>query len=233
LIAREEEKRQGTSVIELKQQYEAAQTQYERRTVAFRAIDAGTIQRGQPVSTIDAVFGTHFASDLPVENSTTFNFIYFGPKMGGGLTPNGQTVAFGYFGWSMKVVYDHKGTVQSYELNNIWKDRSTYDASQQPIPITELKQLYESARTEDERRAVCLRAIDEGVIATLKEVATIDGVFGTHFAQDLPSRKERTRKVGINFASPNSAPESLGWRLVVEYFHDGSISNYYLTNVPQ
>jgi hypothetical protein len=51
----------------------------------------------------------------------------------------------------------------------------------------------------------------------------------------LPTRKEGTRKAQVDFATSQSGkdPEasSSRWKLVVEYFHDGGLANYYLTNV--
>src|SRR5438067_9910043 len=60
----------------------------------------------------------------------------------------------------------------------------------QKVSIAELKRLYEDAKSQYERRVVCLRAIDEGVIYRDAPVSIIDEVFGTRFATDLPSREE-------------------------------------------
>src|SRR5712691_7865495 len=61
-----EEKALDSSLAELKRLYEAAQSQYERRAVSLRAIDEGAIKPGQSISSVDAIFGTHVASRLPL-----------------------------------------------------------------------------------------------------------------------------------------------------------------------
>src|ERR1700747_2837990 len=50
---------------------------------------------------------------------------------------------------------------------------------------------YRAARTEIERRAVCLEAIDAGVIAVGRSVAVVDAIFGTSYAKKRrPPRHE-------------------------------------------
>src|SRR6267142_2995264 len=107
--------------------------------------------------------------------------------------------------------------------------------------IAELKRLYESANSEYDRRAVCLRAIDEGAIRRGAPISSIDEIFGTHFAGDLPNRQESFRSVAIDFAKhvappqrPNiamSAHDYVGWFVGFQYDPDGKIQNYSLTNV--
>jgi hypothetical protein len=101
-----------------------------------------------------------------------------------------------------------------------------------------LKLLYEAAESETERRDVALRGIDEGVIQTFGpvHVSTIDTIFGTHLASELPTRKEIQRKGIVDFvpstaSQKDGASVAKGWFMAVEYDHDGSIANYYVTNV--
>src|SRR5437764_1104720 len=83
---------------------------------------------------------------------------------------------------------------------------SNKSEEKQKASIAELKRLYEATKSQYERRAVCLRAIDEGAIYRDASVSTIDEIFGTHFATDLPSREEATRIVVVNFVPAVPAP---------------------------
>ena len=56
--------------------------------------------------------------------------------------------------------------------------------------IDRLAKAYRAARTEFERRAVCLDAIDAGVIAEGRSVAVVDAIFGTNDAGKLPRGSE-------------------------------------------
>jgi hypothetical protein len=100
-----------------------------------------------------------------------------------------------------------------------------------------LKQLYDAAKSQYERRAVCLRAIDEGAIQTYQPVSTIDEIFGTHFASTLPTRKESVRTVSIDLsptatgADKSHAGANGGWFLVIDYASGDIIQSYYLTNL--
>jgi hypothetical protein len=113
---------------------------------------------------------------------------------------------------------------------------SNKSEEKQKASIAELKRLYETAKSEYERRAVCLRAIDEGAVHHGASVSTIDEIFGTHFASNLPTRKEAHRQESIDFANPvsvtdkSSSAANVGWFMSVVYNYKGEIENYYLTN---
>lgn len=236
--SQKEQQERDPFIAELKRLYEAAQLPYERRAVAFRAIDEGTIQRGRPVSSIDAIFGTNFVSDLPLgKDSKQEGMVYFGPKFSPAPTADGRIVAGGHIGWAMTVEYDHDGQILSYNLSNIWKGHSSYEESKTPTPVAELRRLYEISHSEEERRAVCLRAIDEGFITTFRQVTRIDEIFGTYIASDLPTKKEGRRVVTVDFASQPAVPgrnqrgaRSTSWFLSVDYDDHGEIRNYSLSN---
>jgi hypothetical protein len=229
------------STAELRRLYEAAKSQYERRAVCLRAIDEGLIRRGAPVSAIDEIFGTRFASDLPTEEEAIRkSWILFAEQFSPPPAPNGQvTIAIGYVGWYMAFAYDRGGAIQNYFLTNLHKGMSSYEQVKEKSSVAELKRLYEDAKSEHERRAICLRAIDEGVIQVSgpQRVSTIDEIFGTRFASDLPTRKERLRSTSVNFTSAlpgqdkSQAAANTGWFLAVKYDYNGDISNYYLTNI--
>lgn len=106
----------------------------------------------------------------------------------------------------------------------------------QKVTIEELKRLYDSAKTEYERRDVCLRAIDQGTIYRDGPVSALDAIFGTHFASKLPGAGE-SNYGSVDFIpfvpSPDNtkAAARVGWHLSVEYSTTGKIVNYYLTNL--
>ena len=240
--SQKQEKTLDQSIAELKRLYETAPSQHERRTIGLRAIDEGVIKQGRPVAVVDAIFGSHFASELPVgQGATVTTYIRFGRQIAPPPGYTGPTVAIGYLGWSMQISYDEQGNIQNYHLNNLWKGHPHVDdeASKAPTPIPELRKQYEAAQSEAERRAVCIQAIDEIAVATYQPVSTIDAIFGTHLASQLPTKKEaiRTGIVELAPSTQTAAPDkdkarsSYGWFLAVEYEHDGNITNYYLTNV--
>ena len=110
------------------------------------------------------------------------------------------------------------------------------------MTIAELKTLYKAAKSEFERRTICLQAIDQGAFFRPGPVSSIDEIFGTHFAAKLPTRQEgrRTGTVEFALAPPvlpsadgrhETAPGSKGWFMAIEYDYTGEIQNYYLTNL--
>lgn len=110
------------------------------------------------------------------------------------------------------------------------------------MTVAELKGLYEATISEFERRAICLRAIDERAFFRTGPVSSIDEIFGTHFAAKLPTRQEGRRTGTVEFAPAapvlpsadgrrEKAPGSKGWCMAIEYDYNGEIQNYYLTNL--
>ena len=96
---------------------------------------------------------------------------------------------------------------------------------------------YRAARTELERRAVCLEAIDEGVVARGRSVAVVDAVFGTNYAKKLP-RPGGELEWGVVDFHPLPPPPSdtisaarEGWYLAFEFDSEGTVQNYYLSDV--
>jgi hypothetical protein len=63
---------------------------------------------------------------------------------------------------------------------------TTVRGTQPDKEIDRLARAYRAARTEFERRAVCLDALDAGVVARSRSVAVVDAVFGTTYARKLP-----------------------------------------------
>lgn len=117
----------------------------------------------------------------------------------------------------------------------------TNEANEPNRQIAELQRLYRLAQSEQDRRAVCLRAIDEGEIYRDGPVANVDQIFGTHFASDLPAEGQINKGKPVLFATQISLPprsdgraEAVGYfgsYFAVEYDHAGKIRYYYLSNL--
>lgn len=109
-------------------------------------------------------------------------------------------------------------------------------AAQPDKEIDRLAKAYRAAQTEFERRAVCLDAIDKGVIADLRPVAVVDAIFGTAYASKLPRGNELGTGV-VDFHPPllsgsdRSASGYIGWYLAFKFDSTGKLQNYYLSNV--
>lgn len=223
------------AIAELQRLYQAATSEHERRAICLRAIDEGKIYRGGPVLNIDQIFGTNFASKLPKEREMAPGLILFATQPKATPSARGYIEAVPYVGWYLSLDYDHDGRVQYYFFSNLHKGLSRRIDGQQPISTASLKQLYDAARSELERRDIALRAIDEGVIQTFGpvNVSTVDAVFGTHLAAKLPTKKERTTTAFIDLtAAPGTESRTTpGWFLAISYFNNGSIEDYYVTNI--
>jgi hypothetical protein len=148
------------------------------------------------------------------------------------------TEAWDYVGWYLAISYDKDGKIQDYYLSDVHKSpqRRIPEGKEQAL-AAELKQAYAAARTGDEKRAVWLRAVEEGIIQESRPVSTLDEIFGTHLASDLPTRKERTRWATVECAPSASGPANAqsgaaaGWFMSVYYTSEGTIENYRLTNL--
>lgn len=110
-------------------------------------------------------------------------------------------------------------------------------AAQPDRHIDRLARAYRAARTESERRAVCLDAIDAGVVARGRPVTVVDAVFGTTYGKKLPPAGGG-HETGIVEFHPLPSPPSdavaaahVGWYFAFEFDSSGKLQNYYLTNV--
>jgi hypothetical protein len=103
--------------------------------------------------------------------------------------------------------------------------------------VDRLAKAYRAARTEFERRAVCLQAIDEGVVTRGRSVAVVDAVFGTTYAKKLPPAGGGLETGVVDFhpslpsGSDAVASAHIGWYLVFEFDSTSRLQNYYLTNL--
>jgi len=221
-----------TSLTALQRLYQSAGSEQDRRAVALRAIDDGAVYRGGPVTNLDQIFGTHFSSELPAAGQIKSAKPILFATQPSSLATSQRVEAIPFVGSYLAVDYDHEGKVQYYYFSNLHKGLSGRIVGREPISVTELKRLYDSSKSESERRDVALKAIDDGVIRIFEpvHVSKIDEIFGTQLASRLPTKKEKTRTGIIRFAA---AAQVTGWFLAIDYSYEGHIENYYLTNIQQ
>jgi hypothetical protein len=225
------------SIQELKERYSGARSDSERRLVCLQAIDQGAIHPGAPVAAIDEIFGTRFASSLAATSDIRRrDMILFAPQTYRAPTSERFPVGIADVGWYMAFEYDQKGVIQNYYLSNIQKGGSRRTDGKKPLPAEVLQEKYAAASSQEERRDVCLKAIDEGVIQTFGpvHVSMIDTLFGTHLASKLPTKSERTKWSRVYFsplAGSESSDSEQSWFLAVEYAFDGTLQDYYVSNV--
>ena len=232
-------------LLELSRMYQAAQDQFARRAVSLKAIDEGALRPGVNLWLVDQIFGTHFEPDwaarkIDHEGAVIVHFVP--EKDDPSPAPDLRAEARGFFGWFLVLEYDDHGIVHNYYLSNIHKGFSNGEAGNVRASISSVIEAYATANSEFERREICLRAIDQGVIRTAagSQVSTIDSIFGTHLSSQLPTRNERTRTELIYFAPPVTTPSTStekadaakkGWFMSVRYDYEGFLEDYYLTNI--
>lgn len=107
---------------------------------------------------------------------------------------------------------------------------------QPDMKIDRLAKAYRAAQSELDRRAVCLDAVDSGVIARGRSVTVVDTIFGTTWAAKLPSGSELDW--GVVEFHPMAPPPTdamaaahIGWFLAFQFDSTGEVQNYYLSNV--
>jgi len=134
---------------------------------------------------------------------------------------------------------------QRFKLGHVWilclvlslLYGTSVTGAQPDKEIDRLARAYRAAQTELERRAVCLDAIDAGVVARGRSVAVVDAVFGTTYARKLPPAGGGL-EVGVVDFHPLPPPPSdaiqaahIGWYLAFEFDSTGRLQNYYLSNL--
>ncbi len=111
-------------------------------------------------------------------------------------------------------------------------EQTRYDAS-----LNDWIVRYDEAQTPNEKRAVCIAAIDQGIIHDLCDVKIIDQIFGSDFSSKVSWVKKGETDTGtIDFEPPlvldmeGRLPQqvgSYGWYLVIKYNHWGQVDKYY------
>jgi hypothetical protein len=130
-------------------------------------------------------------------------------------------------------------TERSKGTERVSDNASPTQVRNQKMSTSELKKLYRGATSEIQRRNVCLEVIDSGAIIRTGPVATVDEIFSTDFAKNLPTKQEirKTGVVDFDVQTESTAKEMAeatghkGWFLAIEYDFNGEIQNYYLTNL--
>jgi hypothetical protein len=106
----------------------------------------------------------------------------------------------------------------------------------------DLRRRYAAADSDNDRRAVCITAMDEGLIRRGGPVSAADEIFGTRFGESLPAGDEPYRWGTVRFSpqvesppSPNGgvvkAVDFVGWSLGLQYDRQGRILIHRLSNV--
>ena len=102
-----------------------------------------------------------------------------------------------------------------------------------------VKTEYRAAVSEKAKMAVCIEAIDAGLIKHGTPIQTIDWMFGSTLAKNIPVERDRTQKGAINFARQREARSEavanpyVGWFLGVEFNSEGRVIRYCLSNSPK
>ena len=103
--------------------------------------------------------------------------------------------------------------------------------------IDRLARAYREARTDIDRRTICLEALDGGLVARGRSVTVVDAVFGTAYAKKLPHTGRELEWGTVDFhplpppPSDAMAAGHIGWYLALEFDSNGAVQNYYLSNV--
>jgi len=102
--------------------------------------------------------------------------------------------------------------------------------------IAQLSRKYSHASSEKEKMAICIEAIDSGIICQGASITDVDLLFGTNFSKWLPDKGGEDEIRTVNFVDPIGGSETVqaamrGWYLVVVYGENGIIRKYYLTNI--
>jgi hypothetical protein len=96
---------------------------------------------------------------------------------------------------------------------------------------------YKQCKVEAEKRALCVEALDEGVIGTGTPIADIKRVFQKDFEECGLDANGKDNAAIVHFVPPLRSTNSLvsdlwrGWYLALTYNKDGIVMTYYITNM--
>jgi len=103
--------------------------------------------------------------------------------------------------------------------------------------IDRLAKAYHAARTEFERRAVCLEAIDTGVIAVGRPLAVVDAIFGTSYVKKRRPPLHELETGIVEFHPLPPPPRNdvqaahVGWYFGFSFDSAGRLADYSLSNI--
>jgi hypothetical protein len=98
----------------------------------------------------------------------------------------------------------------------------------QALTVEEFAAKYKAATSQQQRRDVCLSAIDDKVIRVGGSIASITAVCGNDFTSNHGTFKGH--RLGIVWFKRNRGP-IVGWRLAVLYNDEGKIVSFKLTDI--
>jgi hypothetical protein len=96
---------------------------------------------------------------------------------------------------------------------------------------------FKEATSEQKRLQLCIDAINQGLIYRGGPVGNIDQIFGTDFSKKVPTAGQPLTRGVVDFVNPLPPPSDAvaaahtGWYLAFEFDYQGSIQNYYLSNL--
>jgi hypothetical protein len=115
-----------------------------------------------------------------------------------------------------------------------WVQRS--DALDSAKTVEIFAQKYQKAASAEEKRAVCIEAIDAGIISRGVNIEKIKKIFGKDFDAELKLSEDGSGYGIVDFiptvsGKDGEAASHEGWYLKVEYDKKKLIQKYYLTNL--
>ncbi len=94
---------------------------------------------------------------------------------------------------------------------------------------------YKAAKNERAKLAVCIQAVDAGLIARDAPVRNLDIIFGTNFLREIPKDGFSGDAVYFKKHAPHTddavAADTSGWFLAFSFDSKGKITKYYISNV--
>jgi hypothetical protein len=106
------------------------------------------------------------------------------------------------------------------------------------ISTQDFAKKYKAASSEQQRLQLCIDAINQGAIYRGGRIGNIDQIFGSGYSKNLPAHGKPLERGVVDFGNPLASPSSdtiaaahTGWYLAFEFDFQGTIQNYYLSNL--
>jgi hypothetical protein len=104
--------------------------------------------------------------------------------------------------------------------------------------INDFAKRYAHAKSELEKRTVCIEAIDKGVVARGISIRNVKLLFGPDLTEKVGVDQDGASYGIVDFIRPKKAEAGkavsdyvAGWYLVIYYDQSGLVLNYHLSNV--